>query len=214
MLTDFQEQVAHLFLTMPEAAGYALAGGAALVLQGLVDRDTKDLDFFSSVHGQAVPTTEAFLRTLATAGLHGDIVRSSPTFARIRVHGADGDALLVEIGSDYRLADPVSSRVGPVLRSEELAADKLLALYGRAAARDFVDVYRLAGIHGVDAMLGWAADKDPGLDRYQLAVAMNTMDRHPRREFAVDDETLTAMREFFAQLRADLVQASLEGPGR
>lgn len=33
---------------------------------------------------------------------------------------------------------------GPVLVEEELAVDKMLALFWRAAARDFVDVWVLA----------------------------------------------------------------------
>lgn len=35
------------------------------------------------------------------------------------------------------------TEVGPALALDELAADNMLALFGRAEARDFVDVYRL-----------------------------------------------------------------------
>lgn len=46
MLSAFQEEVARLLPDLPEAAGFALAGGAALILTGIVERDTDDLDFF------------------------------------------------------------------------------------------------------------------------------------------------------------------------
>jgi predicted nucleotidyltransferase component of viral defense system len=40
------------------------------------------------------------------------------------------------------------TEVGPALGSDELAADKMLALFGRAEPRDFVDVYRLRRLYG------------------------------------------------------------------
>jgi hypothetical protein len=47
MLTRLQERVARLLLALPEAERFALAGGAALILQEGVDRSTEDLDFFA-----------------------------------------------------------------------------------------------------------------------------------------------------------------------
>lgn len=213
MLSDFQQRVARLFLGLPEAEHYALAGGAALVLRGIVDRDTKDLDFFAPVLGAVLPALHAFVRALEAEGLHPEVLRSGQTFARVRVDGPEGDRALVEIGYDYRLEPTEDTVVGPTLTSRELAADKLLALFGRSAARDFVDVYHLAAEHGIDAMLDWAKQKDTGLDLYYLAIAMDAIERHPRDEFAVDDDTMDRLRDFFAQLRADLVERSLHPEG-
>lgn len=50
---------------------------------------------------------------------------------------------LVDLAWDARLRPAQLSPYGPVLDRDELAADKVLALFGRAAPRDFVDVYRL-----------------------------------------------------------------------
>lgn len=211
MLSSFQERVARLFLGLPEADGYALAGGSALVVHGLIDRETKDLDFFVAVPTAVRPALEALVRAVKADGLDCQVLRSGPSFARLRISGSDGQAALVDLGYDWRLAPPVETRLGPALSSEELAADKLLALYGRAAARDFVDVYQLARVHGIDAILTWAGEKDRGLDLYHLAIAMDSIERHPRTEFAVDDPTLVRLKEFFADLRADLVERSLRG---
>ena len=41
----------------------------------------------------------------------------------------------------------------PTLASEELAGNKLLALFDRAAARDFADIYILARRFGKDVLL-------------------------------------------------------------
>lgn len=47
MLTDLQQAVAKLLAGLPEADGFAMAGGAALIVRGDVDRLTRDLDFFA-----------------------------------------------------------------------------------------------------------------------------------------------------------------------
>ena len=46
MLSPLQEQVGRIVAALPEADGFALAGGAALVVTRVVDRTTRDLDFF------------------------------------------------------------------------------------------------------------------------------------------------------------------------
>src|SRR5690348_1306281 len=52
----------------------------------------------------------------------------------------------------------------PTLAPEELAGHKLLALFDRAAARDFADVYVLAHRFGKDVLLARAAQIDAGFD--------------------------------------------------
>lgn len=45
-LSTLQQRVALLVSGLKEAEGFALAGGAAMILRGVVDRRTADLDFF------------------------------------------------------------------------------------------------------------------------------------------------------------------------
>jgi hypothetical protein len=47
-LTGFQVQVARIFFALPESAVFSVAGGAALIAQELVERETRDLDLFAS----------------------------------------------------------------------------------------------------------------------------------------------------------------------
>jgi hypothetical protein len=47
LLTPIQERIAEVVRTLPEAEPFALAGGAALILQGRTSRVTEDLDFFA-----------------------------------------------------------------------------------------------------------------------------------------------------------------------
>lgn len=46
----------------------------------------------------------------------------------------------VEIGIDWRAHSPVTLEIGAVLHPDDAVANKLAALYGRAADRDYVDV--------------------------------------------------------------------------
>ena len=46
VLSALQERVARIVVALPEADGFALAGGAALVVMQVVDRATRDLDYF------------------------------------------------------------------------------------------------------------------------------------------------------------------------
>lgn len=45
MLSPLQEQVAAIIAGLEEAEDFALAGGAALIVRGDVQRQTRDLDF-------------------------------------------------------------------------------------------------------------------------------------------------------------------------
>ena len=53
MLTELQHQVRRVVARLPESGVFALAGGAALIVSGIVARPTNDLDFFAP-HPQSV----------------------------------------------------------------------------------------------------------------------------------------------------------------
>ena len=59
----------------------------------------------------------------------------------------------------------------------DLGANKLLALFGRAALRDFVDVYFLVEQAGFSPseLMEIAKEKDPGFDLYWLGVAFEKL---------------------------------------
>ena len=210
MLTAFQRDVAKLFFSLPEAGGFALAGGSALAARGDVPRGTRDLDLFTPDEASVRLAAEAFTHAAKSRGWDILTVRSFPVFVHLRVSHGD-DSVEVEIARDYRWRPAEETEVGPTLSSEELAADKMLALFGRALPRDFVDVYFLARKHGIDNLLRWAPEKDAGFDPYVLAVSIGTMARHPRVAFPVDEPTFLAMQQFFDDLRTELMRRAI-GP--
>lgn len=209
MLTELQARVVRLFFGLSESVGFVLAGGGALVVRHEVDRSTNDVDFFvddQQAVGQAANALEA---ALLGEGFEVERVRDYPTYVRFEVQG-DGSQVEVDLGYDFRWRPAEISEYGPVLSSEELAVDKLLCLFGRAEARDFVDAFFLARRHGIEQILRWAPEKDEGFSRYYLAVNLERFDRRPRTEFDVDDETFTEMTNFFADLRARLMREVLD----
>lgn len=72
---------------------------------------------------------------------------------------------------------PSSTLLGPTLSPLELAGRKLLALFGRADARDFADVYVLAQRFGNQPLLEQAQALDAGFDIHVLAQMIGTINR-------------------------------------
>jgi hypothetical protein len=134
-----------------------------------------------------------------------------PTFVRLRVTDSE-ETTEVDVSYDWQWRDSVSTSIGPARSPQELAVDKLLALFGRAAPRDFVDVYVLARAHGIENLLRWAPEKDSGFSVYFLAEGLGRMVTLDRELFEVDDKTFAAMSEFYADLRAELIRRTVEGP--
>jgi hypothetical protein len=92
----------------------------------------------------------------------------SPGFVRLEVRRA-GQVCEVDLGHDARRWPTTHVAVGPAISLEELGADKTLALLGRAAARDFIDVHALERLFGWDRLCELAGDKDLGFSPRFLA---------------------------------------------
>jgi len=136
----------------------------------------------------------------------------APGFARLEASEGD-DVCEIDLGYDYRLHMPEPSPLGPVLTPEELAADKTLAVHGRALARDYVDVRALMERFGGDRLLEWAAQKDPGFSREAFIYRLEQIERLPREDFAVDDAELAALKNDSAVWRDELVARERETTG-
>lgn len=198
MLSPLQERVARIVAGLAESDGFALAGGAALILRGDVDRRTRDLDFFGPdavAVDRLVPVAQ---QALLDDGLRVQQVIDHPGFARLLV-GDDNDQTEVDLGTDARLFPPEELLGIRVLSGEKLAVDKLLALFGRAEARDFVDLLAVADRYGLDRLLDLAAEKDRGFDARVFAEMLTRIDRLPKAAFALDD---TQFERLQATIRA------------
>lgn len=194
MLSPLQERVARIIAALPEADGFALAGGAALVIAEVVDRETRDLDFFGATSDrvdQLMPALEAALRS---DGLVIAVKRANRGFAHLTVADDEGGVTEVDLGVDARIRPSESGPLGPMLALEELAADKMLALFGRAQARDFIDVAALADRFGFDRLCELAKEKDPGFSLTVLRDMLGSFNRFTPEDLgipAADHDHLT-----------------------
>jgi hypothetical protein len=98
-----------------------------------------------------------------------------------------------------------ATAAGPTLAPEELAGSKLLALFDRAAARDFAGICILARRFGKGVLLARAAQIDAGFDVSVLAGMIATLDRFTDSEIPVPRGSSAAeLREFYATWRSEL----------
>lgn len=201
MLTDLQQRIARILLHGGPDPDLALAGGAALISSGLVDRRTTDLDLFTTA-SDVVDVVEWIEGALRREGFPVERQQMTPTFARLLV--GDDERCQVDVAQDARMLPAADGSLGQTIATEELAADKVLALFSRAAGRDFVDVYFLTRFFGRPRILQLARTKDPGFDEGIFAEMLSTIDRLDRAEFDVDDTTHASILASFADWRAQL----------
>jgi len=186
-----------------EAEDFVLAGGAAMIVQGNINRLTRDLDFFAVEPSAVDSLLPAFKAAAREAGLALIEQQVAHGFARLVV--SDGhDRTGIDLAADARLFDPEPSYLGPVLSAEELAVDKVLAIFGRAEARDFADLAVLEPRFGLAHLCELAERKDAGFQRSVLAEMLDRLDRLDRDEFDVDDATFASILAAVRRWRTDL----------
>lgn len=205
-LTPLQVAAARLFFSLPESAGFAVAGAAALIARGLIQRRTRDIDVFLFDPGSSSVRTAAasFEAAMSDHGWSHLRVMDQPEFVRFVI--SDGEErLAIDLGRDSPAVQAHSDTVlGPTLSTRDLAARKALALFDRAEPRDFADVYALADRYGRDALLEWAAGGDLGFDRQVFAEMLTTLDRLADADLPVDRERIPRLRAFFRQWATEL----------
>jgi hypothetical protein len=195
-VTAFQVEVARTFFALPEAESFLLAGGLALLAQGMSERPTQDMDAFTSRPGDVQRARVAFEEAAQARGWVVNVRQSTETFVRLHVLGQD--SLLVDLALDSPAGLPASiSVLGPTFDPDELAARKLLALFDRAMPRDFVDVYTVTRTRSPQDVLSLARQLDPGLDTAVLALAMRRLEAYRDADIPVDESQLHALRAFF-----------------
>ena len=204
-LTPMQRQVLQWFFDLPESEGFVLAGGAALLALGLSSRPTQDIDLFSSDLEVGVRAAANALEAVVVA--HGWLVEQihdSSTFRRLVVR-INGDEIVVDLAVDSPpVSPPTTTTVGTSYAADELAARKLLALFDRAEARDFVDMHTLSTWMDLEHLLRLAARLDSGFDRVVLAEALATHQRFTDDDFRALRAEPEAVRAFAESWRHQL----------
>lgn len=194
MLSDIQRAVLESVSLSTRDSDFALAGGGALIVHGLINRSTRDLDFFTtraSEIQQFVPRVENRLREL---GFRVRPIQTSERFVRIEVSSSD-QVIEIDFGVDARLFPGTYEAGSPILTTKELAVDKVLAIFGRAEARDFEDLAALTRYSSLEELFVLAAKKDAGFRVDVFAQMSRRIHSLEGDEFSRTGSDLDALKE-------------------
>ncbi|MDJ0360816.1 hypothetical protein [Rhodococcus sp. H29-C3] len=203
MPTAFQVRIARLFFTLPASGGFLLAGGATLVAQNLSVRPTRG---FGLLHQQGW-VVKCVSRGMNSKLLPSASAGGSSVFRTLRpsaacfVHG-DED-LLMDLALDSVPGMPATaSVVGPTFAPEELAGRKVVALFDRAEARDFVYALRLRFER--ELLSSRAGEVDAGFDPSILASMLDSLKRFPDNMIPVPASGVSTLENFFAEWAVEM----------
>jgi hypothetical protein len=165
---EYQREVTRLALDALASGGFALAGSGAIREHGIIDRPTQDIDLFTSVTstGAFAASTKRLAAAMRERGFEVVERRTAPQFANSSVTSPTGQTVEVDLGVDWRAAEPVTLSIGPVLSLEDAVGSKVVAVYSRAEVRDYLDLdaIRESRRFTDGQLLDLAADRDPGFD--------------------------------------------------
>lgn len=135
----------------------------------------------------------------------------SDSFARLVVVAGD-ESVVVDLGVDSPPEEPTTlTELGPTLTAHDLAARKTLALFGRAEARDFTDVYDLANVFTKDELVRLASAQDDGFDLVVLADMIGTVHRFTDDDLRLPSLDAKRVRDFFDAWRGEILAGADRG---
>jgi Nucleotidyl transferase AbiEii toxin, Type IV TA system len=201
---ELQREITRLALRSLEGTSFVLAGSGAIREHGLVDRPTEDVDLFTSdVDLQRFSAAvDAVVIGLSKAGHEVAELRRVDQFARLEVTTADGHKVGIDMGVDWRRAEPSVLAIGPVLSLEDAVGNKLSALYSRAYARDFLDVdsIRASGKFTDAELIRAAIERDPGFEVPMFVTQLELVHRvlpEQVSQYNVDADQLNGIKNRF-----------------
>lgn len=171
---------------MPDSEHFYLTGGTALAHFYLRHRQSNDLDLFTSLEALVDPFSRRLEAELKNQGM--EVTRQRGTYSFVELYAASkNQSTIIHLAQDaaFRLEPPREFPEYPGLwvdGLEDIASNKLLALYGRATFRDFIDIYCLieGGHFTRQDLTAKAKRKDPGFDLYWLGVAFQRVHTFPK----------------------------------
>lgn len=210
-MDDFHKRLARVGLAAAGRYGFALAGGYAIQVAGLLERPSEDVDMFTAWErrGEFNLAVIAVVEAYRADSMDVEIERQYDTFARLNVSDG-GRTSKVELGVDWRANEPIRMTIGPVLHPDDAVANKMSALYGRALARDFVDIDAAlrSGRYDRERLLRLAERADGGFSRRMFADAVGqiqVLDDDDFAEYGVSGEALDDLRAQFTSWRTELL---------
>lgn len=219
ILTNLQKKILFLFSKIHDKEAFYLTGGTALSEFFLQHRRSNDLDFFTHVEELVLPFGQKLEESLRKEALKVERLRGFHSFMELSV-SSENDSTVIHFALDspFRFEQPSDLKEIPGIKIDSLidiSTNKLLALFGRAELRDFLDVYFLIKErYTKDELIEKSAQKDLGFDLYWLGVAMERI-----KEFSEDSPdlhlltrpcTMRELHEFYSVWRKEISEKITE----
>ncbi|WP_396908160.1 nucleotidyl transferase AbiEii/AbiGii toxin family protein [Mycolicibacterium sp.] len=183
----FHARAARVALAVLSRYGFVLAGGYAVQVHGIGDRLSEDVDLFTdqSDVDKFRTAAAAAVEAWEADGIAVTLDEHSGTFARFYL--ADGrQRMKAELSHDWRADPPVVLDVGPVLSRDDSVASKVIALFARGEARDYIDIYAAesSGAYTRRDLEALAAARDLGFNIPAFAQSLRASSRHDDSAYA------------------------------
>ena len=216
IINKVQEAILSQLVDTLDSKEFYLTGGTALSLFYLKHRRSNDLDFFTNNPELILPFSYNLEEDLKKSGCQTQRQRGLHSFVEIIVK-KDGESTIIHLAQDtpFRLEAVKQFPEYPKLNVDSLvdvATNKLLALFGRATLRDFIDIYFLINRKhfSVEELVLNSKKKDPGFDLYWLGVALeriNTFnDGSAEMLLLLEKVDYSQMLSFFNQWREKITK--------
>jgi hypothetical protein len=202
---DLHRTIAAIALGAAARYGFALGGANALLVHGIGDRLTEDVDLFTDqVDGvaRARDAVEVALRSSGfTADRRGEGGSIGEHAAEWRLTADDSQQTKLRMAYSDRHNPPVQRAIGPVLDIEDVVGSKVCAVVGRSATRDYIDTAAALQRYTVDEVIRFARRIDPGLTDRDFAGAawrLDDLDDAAFFRYGLSPADVAELRERFA----------------
>ena len=216
VINKVQKAILHEFSLVSGSEYFYITGGTALSHFYLKHRRSNDLDFFTTTEEFIIPFSRRLEEKLRNERMFIQRQRGIHSFVELVVE-QDEEMTIIHLALDavFRFEPLKEFPEYPKLKVDSLAdiaSNKLLTLFGRAALRDFVDVYSLIKKtqFTIDELMDKAKIKDTGFDLYWLGVALeriNTFkDASPEMLLLIEPISFKELLAFFNEWRERIVK--------
>jgi hypothetical protein len=206
---ELQVEVARIALGVAQAHGFALGGGHALNLYGIVHRATEDVDLFTDVDGGVRAAGDLVAQALRGAGLdvtvYGDLgeVFGGLDDELVEYQITRGAAVIrLTLARFDRNRGTVVMDIGPVLHVEDVLGGKVAALANGAEPRDYIDGAGALRRYSREQLVELGRRADPTLSDEDFTAAMTRLDRLDdivwQHLYGLTPEACAAIRAAFA----------------
>ena len=210
IITPIQEKFLKAFFVSPLATSFFLTGGTALTEYYLRHRKSEDLDLFTLDQKLKFDFVNAEVLKIAR-NLDFKIINQVSTGTYLQfILKSDSEILKVDLVKDVPVQfGKVKNVKGVFVDSiENIAVNKLLAIFGRTDAKDFIDFYFLLKEKkfNFSDIFDKAKKKDTGLSEFYLASMLGEVENLNVFPRVLKTYNKQEFNKFFSELSKQLFE--------